>query len=124
MDHVRNYRSGVVSVTGPTNREETRIVAVSFLEQYVERPLTTGTDREIRRTESRYACPAYIFENGARGANVLTKLFRCERIDTSMPVAVRCDFVTGFRDAANDTWMVIGNPSEREEGSGRTMSRK
>src|SRR5579864_488944 len=98
MDDVWNDRRGAVSVARTTNWKQTRIVAVTFLEQHVECPLTTRTNREIRCAESRHARATHVLEHCPRRPNVLSKLFGRERVDATVPISVRCNLVTGLRD--------------------------
>lgn len=121
MYFVRHHGRRAISVSWTTNREQTGIVAESFFEQHVEGPLASGANRKVGRTESPDRGTTHIFEHRFRCAYILSKFFRRQRIDATMPVSVRSDLMPCLCDASHEPRIVIGNPSKSEERARRTM---
>jgi len=121
---VRHHGRRAITVSWTTNGEETGVVAESFFEQHVEGPLASRTNREVGRAESPDRGAAHIFEHSFRCANVMSKFFRRQRIDATVPVSVRRDLMPCLCDPSHEPWIVIGNPTKCEERTGRTVPRE
>lgn len=111
MYFVRHHGRRAISVSWTTNGEQTGIVSESFFEQHIERPLASGPNRKVGRTESPHCGTAHIFEHRFRCAHILSKFFRRQRVDATVPVSVRSDLMSCLCDASHEPWIVIGNPS-------------
>jgi len=121
---VRHHWRRAITVSWTTNGEETGVVAESFFEQHVEGPLASRTNREVGRAESPDRSAADIFEHSFRCANVMSKFFRRQRIDATVPVSVRSDLMSCLCDPSHESWIVIGNPTKCEERAGRPVARE
>ena len=124
MDLVRHHGRRAISVSWTTNGEQTGIVAESFFEQHVERPLASGANRKVGRAESPDRGSTHIFEHRFRCAHILSKFFRRQRVDTTVPVSVRSDLMPCLCDTSHEPRIVIGNPPKSEERARRTVSRE
>lgn len=121
---VRHHGRRAITVSWPTNGEEAGVVAESFFEQHVEGPLASRANRKVGRAESPDRGTAHIFEHCFRCADIMPEFFRRQRVDATVPVAVRSDLMPCLCDPSHEPWIVIGDPSKSEERAGRTVSRE
>src|SRR5204863_8263480 len=61
-DRVRHRRRTRISVSGPADRKETRVVCVPFGEQHVEGPFGSAQDREARRAVAKHRGTGEVLE--------------------------------------------------------------
>src|SRR5690242_5890392 len=111
------YRAGGgIAVVGAANRKQAGVVAVAFLEQYIERPLDPRHDREAGCAEAYDGLTRHVLEGELGAADLFAECRRRQRADPTVPPAVRCDLVAGGRDAPHERGFSVGDPAEREEG--------
>ena len=124
MNEMRNRWRLRISVAGAVNGEEARVVTKALFDENVECPLGARRDREVRRAKAPHGRTGMLLENRLRDAHVFAKLLRRERVHAAMPMPVRRDLVSGIDDAPHQERMALGDPSEREKGRARVMSRE
>src|SRR5262245_49298782 len=121
---MRKTRAPCKPIAGTPNGIETRIVAVSLLDEDVERPLSAPHDREARGAVSDDRRAGDVLERGLGVADRCTELLRAERCDPLMPPAVRRDLVPASDDLADDRRMVFGDPPQGEKRASRVALSK
>src|SRR5687767_3635640 len=74
LNNVRRAGCGRVAITAAPNREDARVVSVSFFEQSIESPFTAGDYREAWRAIPKHLGSTNVLERLFRRPQVLPKI--------------------------------------------------
>src|SRR5262245_37994891 len=114
-------RSAAISVSRPRGGIQAGVVRVSFIYEYVQRPVVLTRDRETRRAISLHARPADVFDHVASAAHVGPEGTVVHGSDSLVRPAMRCDFVPRRCDGTHHVGAPARQPTEDEERRRRLM---
>src|SRR6185503_20632432 len=121
LDQMRHTLGAGISVSGPPYGEQTRVIAIPFLEQNIASQFAAGHNREIGRAIPDNRAAGHVLERVLGGSDIFAKGSRIEGGYRLMPVPVRCHLVSRVCDRAYDMRAVFCQPTQNEKRPAGSM---
>src|SRR3954471_17324576 len=112
------------TVARTPNGEETRVVAISFLQKDLQCPIPSADNGKTRCPIAEHRTPCNIFQNRFGAPNRIAELIRRNFRHLGMVGSVRSDFVSTRMDLTNETRLSLGDPPEHKKSPARSVFRQ